>query len=221
MIRAVIIDVDDTLCLTEEACFAMENDALIRMGRPPMSHALHISNWGTPLFEAIRQRSPGVDVAAFREAFATELKGYITGGKLDVVSPNNYAALDALIAEGKQVMLLTSREHSEMAHMLEPDHGLAARITAFYYRDNTQFHKPDPRVFNELLQAHGLRAQDCVYVGDSVSDAQAASEAGLHFIASLESGLRTREDFQKFPVDAFVQEFPGVVGATLHLDAVQ
>jgi HAD superfamily hydrolase (TIGR01549 family) len=221
MIRAVIIDVDDTLCLTEAACFAMENEALRRMGRPPMSRALHIASWGVPLFDAIAMRSPGVDADAFRHVFGPTMKEYIDTGKLDVISPQNYDALDALIAEGKQVMLLTSREHVEMKHMLEPDHGLASRITAFYYRDNTQFHKPDPRVFNELLHAHSLQPQECVYVGDSVSDAAAAKEAGLHFIASLESGLRSREDFQKIPVDAFVQEFPGVVGAVAKLGAVQ
>jgi phosphoglycolate phosphatase-like HAD superfamily hydrolase len=39
MIRAVIVDVDDTLCLTEEASFALENEVLSRMGRPPMPRA--------------------------------------------------------------------------------------------------------------------------------------------------------------------------------------
>jgi phosphoglycolate phosphatase len=32
MIKAVIIDVDDTLCLTESICFELENDVLKQMG---------------------------------------------------------------------------------------------------------------------------------------------------------------------------------------------
>lgn len=41
MIQAVVIDVDDTLCLTEAACFDLENEVLKRMGREPMPRAIH------------------------------------------------------------------------------------------------------------------------------------------------------------------------------------
>jgi phosphoglycolate phosphatase len=69
MIKAVIIDVDDTLCLTEAASFDLENTALIRMGRDPMPRSIHVATWGQPLFEAILTRSPGVDVEAFKAAY--------------------------------------------------------------------------------------------------------------------------------------------------------
>ena len=48
MIEALIIDVDDTLCLTEAACFDMENETLMAMGRAPMSREVHINTWGQP-----------------------------------------------------------------------------------------------------------------------------------------------------------------------------
>lgn len=103
--------------------------------------------------------------------------------------------------------------------MLEPDHLLASRIESFYYKDNTQFHKPDPRVFNELLAAHNLSPQNSAYVGDSIGDAIAAKQAGLHFIASLESGLRQREDFSGHTVDRFIYRFPEIVDAVVGLEA--
>lgn len=68
MIRAVVIDFDDTLCLTEEACFDLENEVLRRIGRKPQTRSIHKSTWGRPLFEAIKVRSPGVDVEEFRRA---------------------------------------------------------------------------------------------------------------------------------------------------------
>jgi phosphoglycolate phosphatase-like HAD superfamily hydrolase len=218
MIRAVIIDFDDTLCLTEEICFALENESLRRMGRPPMSRALHIATWGRPLFEVITERSPGIDPEEFRKAYTPTLHEFVDNGKLDAIPAQNYAALDRLIMDGKQVMLLTSREHAELKHILEPDHGLASRVIAFYYRENTQFHKPDPRVFDELLADHNLKPDECLYVGDSPSDATAAIEAGVHFAASLEAGIRTRDDFAQYGVDAFITEFPGVVGVVAQLD---
>lgn len=213
MIQAVIIDFDDTLCLTEAACFAMENATLAALGREAMPRDIHINTWGQPLFDAITIRSPGVDVVAFKETYQSVIAEYVGSGKLDSIPPENYEALDKLIVMGKTLFVLTSRTHSELEHMLEPDHLLASRIEAFYYKDNTQFHKPDPRVFDELLAAHNLAPQDCVYVGDSVSDAIASKRAGLHFIASLESGLRQQSDFEGEQVDGFIDYFPEVVTA--------
>jgi phosphoglycolate phosphatase-like HAD superfamily hydrolase len=118
---------------------------------------------------------------------------------------------------GTRLFVLTSRTHGEVKHMLEPDHFLASRIEAFYHKDNTKFHKPDPRVFDELLAAHDLKPQDSVYVGDSVGDAIAAKQARLHFIASLESGLRQKEDFDGHQVDRFIYRFPEIVDAVVEL----
>lgn len=217
MIKAVVIDVDDTLCLTEAACFEMENDVLSRIGRPPMPRDIHIKTWGKPLFEVISERSPGLNLEDFKREYAETIPEYVAAGKLDDIAQENYRALDKLIKTGKSVMLLTSRTHGELKHLLELDHLLAKRITAFFYRDNMQFHKPDPRAFDTLLKGHGLRPQDCVYVGDSISDAVAANKAGLHFIASLESGLRKQEDFNGYDVDAFINHFselPAAVEST-------
>lgn len=67
MIDVVVLDLDDTLCLTEEACFEMENEILRKMGRAEMARDIHISTWGKPLYEAILLRSPGVDLERFKE----------------------------------------------------------------------------------------------------------------------------------------------------------
>lgn len=218
MIEALIIDVDDTLCLTEVACFDMENETLVSMGRAPMSREVHVSTWGQPLFEAIAVRSPGIDVESFKDAFKPIIAEYTSSGKLDSIPEANYLALDKLLAMNKLLMVLTSRTHGELKHLLEPDHLLATRIQKFYYKDNMQYHKPDPRAFKELLINNGLSAGNCAYVGDSISDAIASNKAGLHFIASLESGLRQKKDFSNQHVDVFISTFPDVVDAVIAMD---
>lgn len=60
-----------------------------------------------------------------------------------------------------------------------------------------------------------------MYVGDSPSDAQASNKAGLRFVASLESGIRQRQDFDDYRVDAFINRFPDVVGAMLQIEHAQ
>jgi phosphoglycolate phosphatase-like HAD superfamily hydrolase len=217
MIEALIIDVDDTLCLTEAICFEMENEVLRHMSRAPMPREVHIKTWGQPLFDAIPTRSPGIDVEAFKEAYHPVIAEYTRSGRFDTIPEANYEALDTLIMLGMRLFVLTSRTYGEVKHMLEPDHFLASRIEAFYHKDNTKFHKPDPRVFGELLSDHDLSPQNSAYIGDSVGDAIAAKQAGLHFIASLESGLKQRGDFDGHEVDRFIYRFPEIVDVVARL----
>jgi phosphoglycolate phosphatase len=217
-IKGVILDFDDTLCLTEQACFDLENEILVALGREPMSRDIHKQTWGLPLFEAIEMRSPGVNVADFRNLFSDKLRQAIDAGEMDKIPEENLAAIDRLVELGKTVLLLTSREKAELEHIMDPEHLLAPRIEAFYYKDNMQFHKPDPRAFDHIEREHGWKPEECVYVGDSVGDAAAAKQAGLHFIASLESGLRTREDFSDYPVDAYISHFTEVVDAVADIE---
>jgi phosphoglycolate phosphatase len=212
-IRAVIVDVDDTLCLTEEASFHLENDVLIQMSRPPMPRALHLATWGEPLLEAMLHRSPGLDVAHFATLFPAMHQRYLAEGRLDVIPPENLAALDHLVQEGRTIMLLTSRAEAEVRHLLSPGHALAGRVTAAYHQGNTRFNKPDPRAFDELLADTGLNPAQCVYVGDSPGDALAAGGAGLPFIACLQSGVRRLDEFDPRYVTAAVDSFPQIPSA--------
>src|SRR5260221_381762 len=125
MIRAAIIDFDDTLCLTEAACFDLENEVLLRMGREPQAREIHIMTWGKPLFEAITVRSPGVDVPTFRNLLLRAHAEWVKIGRIDTIPLQNLEALDALLATGKELFVLTSRTHDEVIHLLEPDHQLA------------------------------------------------------------------------------------------------
>ncbi|MEV1173435.1 HAD hydrolase-like protein [Nonomuraea sp. NPDC049784] len=219
MIRAVVIDVDDTLCLTEAVCFELENEVLARIGREPMSRAVHVATWGLPLLEAMPRRSPGLDVAAFATVHRVVLREYVAAGRLDVVAQENLEALDELAAAGRSVMVLTSRTEAEMEHLLAPDHVLAGRLAAAYHAGNMRFSKPDARAFDGLLADTGLRPSECLYVGDSPGDAHAANGAGLRFIACMQSGLRKRADFDAHRVDAFIATFPETVDAVARLEA--
>jgi len=217
MIKAVAVDLDDTLCLSEAACFEVENETLRQMGRPPMPREIHKKTWGRLLAEAIQVRSPGVDAGEFMKRIAGNIGRAVAEDRFDTVSEAAYQALDQLIAAGKTVFILTSRTGPEMVHFLAEDHELASRITAFYYFENTRFHKPDPRVFDELLSENSLQPSECVYIGDSPTDAQAAKQAGLHFIASLESGLRSEQAFAGLRADGFVHRFSDVPAAVKKL----
>lgn len=213
MIRAVIVDVDDTLCLTEAASFDLENEVLARMGRPPMPRTVHLSTWGEVLLDAMPHRSPGLDLRRFADLFPVVHREYLDAGKLDVIPAENLEALDTLVSGGRTVMLLTSRTETEVEHMLAPEHVLAGRVSAAYHQGNTRFRKPDPRVFDELLADTGFTPAECVYVGDSPGDAVAAGGAGIRFIACLQSGVRRLDEFDPRYVTTSIPTFPDLVEA--------
>lgn len=208
MIKLVIIDFDDTLSMTEEACFFLENDAAGRLGYPPMSRDDHRANWGQPLEHAILERIPGIDADEFMSVLTWLLPVYVREGRADTITPENLSTLDVLGNNGYGLAILTTRTAQEVQHLTVKGHPLHGRITAFYHKDNLRYRKPDPRVFGKILKRFTVAPEEAVYVGDTVSDAGCAKSAGLHFIASLESGLRTERDFENTGTDAFIRRFP-------------
>lgn len=206
-----ILDFDDTLAPTEKTTFKIENEIAISMGHLPMTRITHQYNWGKPIDEAITERIPGINVPTFMAKWVELLPHYANKGKVDVVPTENLQALDVLRRRGISLAILTSRTLAEMQHLLVPDHPLNGRISKFYFRDSSPFTKPDPRVFDLALKDFGVSPDRVVYVGDNLNDGLASKEAGIHFIASLESGLRTQKDFGQVPVRYFIRKFPDMV----------
>jgi phosphoglycolate phosphatase len=220
MLKAVLVDFDDTLCPTEAAGFAFENEVLRIMRRPPQTRSVHRETWGQSLFEAIKVRSPGVDAEEFGILVRELLPRWVADGKFDCIPDANLEVLDELKRAGKSIYIVTSRVRDEVSHLLEPTHSLATRIRAFYYHEVLEHHKPDPRTFDTVLRAHNLRRSDCVYVGDTLGDAAAAKQAGLYFVANLESGIRTIDEFTTSGVDRFIYHFTELPAALAELSSM-
>jgi len=211
MIKLVIIDFDDTLSLTEEACFMIENHIAKKMGYPPMKRAAHQKNWGKPIKKAISERIPGINPDKFMEMHKKILPSFVRDGKVDVVSDKNIKTLKTLKNNGKHLVILTSRTYHEVEHLLEKNHFINEWVDKIYYADISRYSKPNPRVFKQILDDFDIQPEEAVYVGDSISDGMSAKGAKLHFIASLKSGLRTKENFESIPVDYFVNAFPEII----------
>lgn len=211
MIKLVLIDFDDTLTLTEEAFFKMENSIIGKMGYPPMSRDVHLKNWGTAARKAIMERVPGIDADRFMEIYAQMMEEYVTNNEIDTISKENMQTVKYLKEAGKHLAILTSRNFEEAKHLLDKNHQLNTYIEKIYYKDIMKFHKPDPRSFNDALSDFHVKPNEVVYIGDTLNDGISAKGAGIHFIATLESGLKTKEDFASVPVDFFVEKFPEVI----------
>ncbi len=60
---------------------------------------------------------------------------------------------------------------------------------------DSEYHKPDPRVFDKTLRMLGMPPDAVLYVGDALNDFESARDAGMQFVAVL-SGWYTREEFE-------------------------
>jgi phosphoglycolate phosphatase len=206
VIRNVIFDLDDTLFMTEEASYRVENEVAMLLGHPPMSRAVHQANWGEPIEKAIIERIPGIEVVRFLDLLPRVIQQFAEDERIDVLSQANMSALEELMHSGYNLSIVTSRTLGEAEHLLSPDHKLRPFIPpqSFFHKDNNMFVKPDPRAFDAVMgngsRDHGL------YVGDSVGDCIAAKAAGLHFVACMESGLRSPDDFNDLdsPPDGYI-----------------
>jgi isopentenyl-diphosphate Delta-isomerase len=221
MIKLVVLDFDDTLALTEEACFYLENLVAGEMGFAPMSRQTHQANWGVPLEKAIIVRFPGIDAAEYMKRSNIKIAELIKLDKFDTVPQANLATLDRIIAKGIVIGILTSRTFGEAKHLLATDHPLAKRIGYFHYKESSQYLKPDPRVFTDILAHYRVKSEETVYVGDSVSDSLCANFAGIHNIISMESGVRQKSDFDKVFVDCFIDQFTGLDVAVDQINGIE
>lgn len=206
--EAVLFDLDDTLTMSEPACYEMENAALIKQGQPPMQRQVHIDTWGKALPEVISERSPGVDVKRFWPDLLAIHAEWIANGEIDQIPESNVRILNTLGHAGVLLAVLTNRTFEEAKHFLEDGHVLKEIMREIYHSDSTGFRKPDPRVFDLFFQHHPHIARESVaYVGDAPSDEEAVYNAGLgHAFITLESGLRVPDNFKGGDKTTFIRD---------------
>ena len=218
MIKLVIVDFDDTLCLTEEPTYQMESRIGLEMGLPLMDRDIHKQTFGKPIEEIIPIRIPGIDVPEFLKRLEQAIPEYIEKGILDNVLDKNLKTLLNLKSKGKLIGMLTGRNLFELKHLIAKDNPLSDIFSLSQYKDNSKYHKPDPRAFDIFFSTFSVKPQETLDIGDSINDGIASNGAGIHFLASLESKNRTKEDFNDINVEYFVNEFPELEGIVNILD---
>ncbi|SFN37526.1 HAD family hydrolase [Mycetocola miduiensis] len=100
--------------------------------------------------------------------------------------------LQALAERGTTVVLATSAPEDELALLtaaLDADNSIDATTNA----DDVDVAKPDPSIVQVALSRADVRAEDAIFVGDSVWDCIAASRAGVRTIGLLCGGSSSAE----------------------------
>jgi phosphoglycolate phosphatase len=209
-IKAVIFDFDDTLVATHEAIWNLHRYIAKTYYGRILSDELLSKHWGRPIPELMKHYYKTEDndeamknLLAHRDEFPKLLLEHASD------------AINRLHNENVIVGIVSATTRP----LLEYDAKLVGlpieKMTYIQTAEDSQYHKPDGRVFNalkEFLHDHKIVPEETLYIGDGIHDFNAAREAELKFIG-VATGLVTVSDFEEAGAEAIndLSELPAIV----------
>jgi phosphoglycolate phosphatase len=175
--RAVLFDMDGVLVFSEDVWFSVYNATLAHFGHAAISRED---------FDAIYGNGTKADRAMYmpertvREIDAAYARFFVD--RLDAMRVNPEAAgvLGALRAAGVRTALATNTNRP-LADRILSLAGLAPLLDAVASADEAGAGKPDPAVVRLASARVQVPLAECVFVGDSKYDAEAARRAPVAF----------------------------------------
>jgi putative hydrolase of the HAD superfamily len=201
VVRAVLLDLDDTL-LDTRAAFRAAVQHVVDRWMPHLDAAgaeQAVLHWATDPAGHFRAYTRGEqDFTTQRRLRARDLHARFGGPLLDEAAHGLWDAgyeqafraawrladgtlrlLDTLETAGVRIGAVTNLERAYQQDKLAVV-GLAERVPVVVAVDDLGFGKPDPRVFRHACDLLGVLPSEAAYVGDEIDvDARAASGAGL------------------------------------------
>ncbi|GGT29736.1 HAD family hydrolase [Streptomyces purpureus] len=195
MTRAALFDVDGTLVDTNHLHVVSWWEAFRQAGHRVPTHDIHRAV-GRPAEDLIahvlgEDRDKDEDDSlsdAHKTLYGTyfeRLTAFASAGEL----------LRTLAGQGRQVVLVTSAEGTELAALRRAIDAEDA-ITATGSAEDVEQGKPAPEPVEQALESVGAAPSDAVFVGDTVWDMKAATRAGVPCVGLLCGGI-PRSDLEE------------------------
>lgn len=178
-IKAVIWDLDGTLLNTLDDLAASVNAALAANGLPVRTTEEIRQFLGNGIRKLIERAVPeGEENPKFTAVYDAFVVHYAAHSR-DMTKPYDgiLPLLDALEAQGVRSAIVSNKIDfavRELAEVYFP-----GRMAAAIGDDLSRRRKPAPDSVFEAMRRMDVRAEECVYVGDSDVDVQTAKNAGL------------------------------------------
>ena len=211
-VRFWLFDFDNTIARLEAevdwAAGRRELETFLRAAGVADEIFVEIPKGNLPLYEALRARlsdertvhSISSDGAAkqtwgvngedlLRDA-SSMIEGYeLAGIDRAEPSPGALELLEALVARGARIAIVTSNSSRTVSRWLE-HHNVSRLVSTIVGRDSLLALKPSPAMVVEALRGFGADPGEAVFIGDSTADLEAAKAAGIGFygIATAPAG---------------------------------
>jgi HAD superfamily hydrolase (TIGR01549 family) len=208
MIKAVIFDFDDTLVESRLVKWAHHKHVAKKFYNIDLTDEDIRKHWGKPLNTLIK--------ILYRDADTVEkMYDALISVREDFrkkTFPGAVKVVETLFGKGMRLGVLSATNKKFLVEDLKDAKFPVAQML-IQGADETDFHKPDPKVFVPMLKKlkdEGISNDEVLYIGDSMDDFLAATGAGIGFIA-ITTGLYSKEDFQKAGADKIVDSIEKVL----------
>ncbi|MEL6947551.1 MAG: phosphoglycolate phosphatase [Pseudomonadota bacterium] len=184
---AVIFDLDGTLVDSNRDLVPTLNRTTALDGVPPISLDAvgHVVGQGAMamIAKAFSFHGHGLNADRHRELFEIFLADY-EAHLCDntVFFDGALAAMEGLKADGWRLLVCTNKLERFAVKLLE-GLGASGEFEGIVGGDTFSFRKPDPRHITATAERFGVPPENCVMVGDSINDIQAAKDARMPVIA--------------------------------------
>lgn len=202
-IKAVIFDFDDTLVKTYETKGLAHIQVAKKFYDLQLTEADIKAVWGQPyetmMLNLYRHKDSFNNLRNAYDSIVAKTQLQPHPGAYDLIQNlHSFAEIGVLTSAFKE-------------HVKTTFTGLGWPLklfTAIQGAQESQFHKPDPRVFDPMISVFkNYQPKELVYIGDSLMDYLAAKNAGLQFIG-ITHGMTSKEEFTQkgaVAVDSFSQ----------------
>lgn len=196
--KAIIFDYDFTLGDTTGGIIGSVRYALSEMGRPSCSEAEIRKTIGlslTKTYETLTGDTSPENANIFHDLFVEEADRIMTPSAKWL--PYARETLLKLKENGVFLGICTTKFHRRITDIMKltGDDDLIGIIVG---GDDVSRQKPDPEGVLKAAAGCPAKLSEILYVGDSLTDAEAASRAGVDF-AAVTTGETSAEEFEKFP----------------------
>jgi phosphoglycolate phosphatase len=216
LIRAVIFDFDLTLADSRAAVCECVNHALRGLGRAEAEREAIHRTIGLTIPRAFAQlvgTDGDPDTAEFQRLFAARADEVMVART--TLFPEARGVLARLRADGARSAVVSTKFRYRIEATLARD-GLLDAFDAIVGGEDVTRHKPDPEGLHAALATLGEPSDCAVFVGDHPVDAEAASRAGLRFVAAL-TGVSAASEFEAYPVERFIESLAELPAALASL----
>lgn len=198
-IKVVLFDHDDTLVGTIKAKWAQHKFIAHTFYGKKLTEEELRAHWGKPLTVLMKllYNTDHIDMAmSYNIATRSQFP--------KILFKNTIKTLNSLRKLGKKVGLVTATTNASLSHDFKTL-GIPEELFDFIQtEDDTLFHKPDPRVFEPILEwlaKQHIKPQEVLHVGDHLNDMLATQQLGFEFIG-VATGLFSVQDFAQHNIKA-------------------
>ena len=214
-IQAIIFDFDYTLADSSRGVIACFNFAFGKLGLPLADDAMIRQTIGLTLHDALVMLG-GKQYTRYTDEFTRLFmehadKIMADNTELFDVVPETIAALRDL---GIRLGIFSLKYRYRIETVLKREQLLDTFEIIIGAEDVSEY-KPNPKGLLMAMERLDCVSENCLYVGDSVTDAKTAQRADTDFIAVL-SGVTSRAAFKDYDVYAVLRD----VSELLNLEAV-